>query len=125
MEELRDARCHTEECEDLLKKLCIDKGLAMVVNEGADLWTILKTGVLIQEREHWHQDDPIESQALENHTCKCERGLKLSKSDVCALCYRERNVAQMHNRRASKKRAKRKGKKITNKIKGLDKINLG
>ena len=72
-----------------------------------------------------------DTDALHNHTCQCGRGLKMPHSDLCVQCYRTSNYARLKDQRRTyleKQQAKkRKGrdKKITHKIKGLDKIKLG
>jgi hypothetical protein len=129
MEERReDGRCGTEECEDLLKRVCMHRGLAMQSNEGADLWTFLKPDSVMAEGERFTQD--TDHDALHNHSCQCGRGLKMPRADICTLCYRERNLAALQDRRQTtnerKQAAKRKNraKSVANKIKGLDKIKL-
>ncbi len=129
MEELRkDGRCRTEECEALLKKLCEDQGLAFTDHIPPDtLEVIIVPSRIIEARRKWAADQ--DTHTIDLHSCKCGRGLKMPRADVCATCYRERNVAAMQDRRQEikatrdKKKA-RKEKKIANKIKGLEGLKL-
>ena len=130
MEELQDQRCNTEECQDLLKRVCMDRGLGMQANEGADLWTIIKSATVLEEGERMTQD-VTDNDALHNHTCQCGRGLKMPRADICTTCYRERNLTALQDRRRTTQEAKQARKRknhakpVSNKIKGLDKIKLG
>jgi len=118
-------RCGTPECQDLLKKVCLDRGLGMQAAEGMDLWTIIRPEVVIQEGHHWLAEQ--ETHALDNNTCPCGRALKLPREDHCALCHREHGQVRLQERRQKKladRKARRKAQaaKPINKIKGLDKL---
>lgn len=119
MEVLREGRCHSDDCNALLRKLCLERGLGMQHIENADIWTIFNPSAIVTEAEHWNATG--DTHALDHNTCACDRGLKMPRADICTQCYREGNVAKMHNRR---KRQQAKRTKITSKIKGLEKIKL-
>lgn len=118
-------RCCTPECNDLLKKLCMERGLALQsVDDDAQLWTALQVDPIIAERIAFLGSDvQTDHHALDRHTCKCKRALKMPRAPQCMHCYREGRVVQAKVERSQRTR-KRAEKPVANKIKGLDRIKL-
>lgn len=123
-EVLRNGRCYMEECDALLQKMAIERGHGLRTSEGADVWVMYKSTILMEEGAR--KGCEVEGSELDEHMCKCGRALKAPRFSICALCRRDGNVASLRGGQALKQRRKqqRNTTTVTNKIKGLDKIKL-
>lgn len=123
-----DGRCHTEECEALLVKKCIERGAGFSTTENGHTFTFIKPdGIVSKGQAQIEQFDALhEEETIDAHMCGCGRALKMPRADVCTSCYREANVAKMQARKVerARKAKRRKDKRVSNRIKGLEHIKL-